>query len=161
MKLSTKLVDPGERTGAFAFLALLLLGGCGTVTSVVPDAEGVAHVSGLSMSCKKPYVLTQSCSGFSGANLLIEVSDFRYKIAGSEDGSIVLMMGAKPNSDALSGRSTESANIAYEVTRKLLLDNKISVSLVEPVTSGSYLAGYLITATGDAYGVLKEFAVKK
>ena len=139
----------------------LLLGACGTVTAIVPDAEGVDHISAIGMGCKKPYELTQDCSGFSGATRLIEVSDFRFKIAGSEDGSIVLLMGAKPTADAWPGKSTETANIAYEVTKKLLAENGISVTKTEPVSSGSLLAGYVISAEGDAYGVLREMTVEE
>ncbi len=112
-----------------AMLAILLLGACGTVTAIVPDAEGVDHISALSMGCNKPYKLTQDCSGFSGAKRLIELSGFRFKIAGSEDGSNVLMMGAKSISDSWSGKSSETANIAYELTKKFLLDNGVRVTL--------------------------------
>ena len=143
-------------------IALLgLLGGCGTVTAVVPDADGVEHVSALGLGCKKPYALTQDCSGFSGATRLVDLGDFQCKIAGTEDGTIVLMMGAKPNSDAWSGKSTEKANVAYELAKKLLLDNGITVLKVEPVSSGSLLAGYLITADGNAYELLSSYTVEK
>ncbi len=138
---------------------LLALSGCGTVTAIVPDAEGVGHVSAVGMGCKKPYPLTQDCSGFSGATRLVQVSDFQYKIAGSEDGTVVLMMGAKPMSDAWSGKSTETANVAYEVTKKYLVDNGIGIAKVEPVSTGSLLAGYIITADGDAYEALSRQTV--
>lgn len=141
--------------------AILLLGACGTVTAIVPDAEGVDHISAVGMGCNKPYKLTQDCSGFSGAKRLIELSDFRYKIAGSEDGSKVLMMGAKPTSDAWSGKSTETANVAYELTKKFLLENGVNVTLAEPVSSGSLLSGYLISTDGDAYQILRKMTVEK
>lgn len=137
----------------------LFLGACGTVTAVVPDAEGVEHISAIGMGCKKPYPLTQDCSGFSGAKRVVEINDFRYKIAGSEDGTVVLMMSAKPNSDAWSGKSTETANVAYEVTKRYLSDNGIQVTKAEPVSSGTLLAGYVITTTGDAYTQLSEMTV--
>ncbi len=144
-----------------AVSALLMLTACGTVTSVVPDAEGAEHISAIGMGCNKPYTLTQDCSGFSGATRLVEIADFRFKIAGSDDGTIVLMMGAKPNSDAWKGKSTETANVAYELTKKFLLDNKIAITAAEPVSSGSLLAGYVITTDGDAYQLLKEKSVEK
>ena len=144
-----------------AMAPLVGLCGCGTVTAIVPDAEGVEHVSAIGMGCKKPYELVQDCSGFSGATRLIEVGDFRYKIAGSQDGSIVLMMGATPNSDAWSGKDTEKANVAYELTKKLLLDNGIRVSKAEPVSSGSLLAGYIITTDGNAYELLSGYTIEK
>lgn len=144
-----------DRSGiVIALASLTLLAGCGTVTATVPDATGVEHVSALSMSCSKPYALTQDCSGFSGAKRLVDISGFRYKIAGSADGSVVLMMGAKPNSDAFAGKSTETANVAYEVTKKFLLDQGINITLTQPVTSGSYLAGYIVKTDGDAYAAL-------
>ncbi len=144
-----------------AIVMSLGLAGCGTVTATVPDAEGVEHVSAIGMGCSKPYELTQDCSGFSGATRLVEVGDFQFKVAGSEDGSIVLMMGAKPNSDAWSGKSTEKANVAYEITKKFLMDNGIAVSKVEPVSSGSLLAGYIITTDGNAYELLSKNTVEK
>jgi len=147
--------------GLLAIASLGLLGGCGTVTAVVPDADGVEHVSAIGLGCKKPYALTQDCSGFSGGTRLVDLGDFQCKIAGSEDGTIVLMMGAKPNSDAWSGKSTEKANVAYELAKKLLLDNGIAVLKVEPVSSGSLLAGYLITAEGNAYELLSKYTVEK
>lgn len=147
--------------GFLAASALFLLSGCGTVTAIVPDAEGKEHISAIGMGCNKPYQLTQDCSGFSGATRLVEVADFRYKIAGSEDGTIVLMMGAKPNSDAWKGKSAETANIAYELTKKFLLDNDIRITSAEPVSSGSMLAGYVITTDGDAYEVLRQQSVEK
>ena len=142
-----------------AVTSMLLLGGCGTVTAIVPDAEGVEHVSAIGMGCNKPYKFTQECSGFSGATRLVEVSEFQYKIAGSEDGSIVLMMGAKQMSDAWTGKSTETANVAYEVTKKYLSDNGIRIVKVEPVSSGNLLAGYIITTDGNAYEALSQQSV--
>lgn len=144
-----------------AVSALLMLTACGTVTAIVPDAEGVEHISAIGMGCNKPHTLTQDCSGFSGATRLVEIADFRFKVAGSDDGTIVLMMGAKPNSDAWKGKSTETANVAYELTKKFLLDNKIAITAAEPVSSGSMLAGYVITTDGDAYQLLKEKSVEK
>ena len=144
-----------------AAFVLLALTGCGTPTAVVPDAEGVEHISAIGMGCNKPHVLTQDCSGFSGATRLVEISDFRFKIAGSDDGTVILMMGAKPNSDAWIGKSTETASVAYELTKKFLLDNKITITTAEPVSSGSMLAGYVITTDGDAYRLLKEKSVEK
>ena len=141
--------------------AALLLGACGTVTAIVPDADGVEHISAIGMGCNKPHKLTQDCSGFSGAKRLVEVSDFRFKIAGSEDGSVVLMMGAKPSSDAWSGKSSETANVAYEVTKKVLAENGVIVTKTEPVSSGPMLSGYIITADGNAYEILKAMTVEK
>ncbi len=147
------------KSSILAVTSMLFLGGCGTVTAIVPDAEGVEHVSAIGMGCNKPYKFTQECSGFSGATKLVEVSEFQYKIAGSEDGTIVLMMGAKQMSDAWTGKSTETANVAYEVTKKYLSDNGIRIDKVEPVSSGSLLAGYIITTDGNAYEALSQQSV--
>jgi len=139
----------------------LALGACGTVTAIVPDAEGVNHVSAIGMGCNKPYKLSRDCSGFSGATRLVELSDFQFKIAGSEDGRTVLIMGAKQFRNAASGKDAEVANIAYEVTKKYLLEENIEITLTEPVSSGSLLAGYIISANGDAYSKLSMLSVEK
>lgn len=157
---NTNHLSASWKNGALT-LAALVLGACGTATAIVPDAEGVDHISAVGMGCKKPYELTQSCSGFSGATQLVEVSGFRFKIAGSSDGKTVLMMGAKPTSDAWSGKSAETANVAYEVTKKLLAENGVNVVKVEPVSSLSTLAGYVISTDSDAYKVLSELTVTK
>lgn len=151
---NTSRVNSVLKAAALALAIGTVATGCGTVTATVPDAEGVEHISGMAMGCNEPYVLTQDCSGFSGAKRLIEVNGFQYKIAGSEDGSIVFMMGAKPNSDAWAGKSTETGNVAYEITKKYLFDNGIKVTKVEPVSTGSLLVGYVITTDGNAYQVL-------
>lgn len=149
----------GWRNSSLLIACCMTLSACGTVTSIVPDAEGVEHVSAIGMGCNKPYELTQTCSGFSGATHLVEVADFQYKIAGTEDGKVVLMMSAKQLSDAASGRSTETANVAYEVTKKYLMDEGVNITLAEPVSSGALLAGYIITTDGDAYSLLSRNSV--
>ena len=145
---------------ALTLTAAAGLSACGTVTSIVPDAEGVEHVSAIGMGCNNPYELTQSCSGFSGATQLVEITGFQFKIAGNSDGTVVLMMGAKQMSDAWTGKSTETANVAFEVVKKYLVDNGVTITLVEPVSSGALLAGYIITADGDAYTLLARNAVE-
>ena len=144
-----------------ATAAGLFLAACGTVTAIVPDAEGVDRISAVTMGCNKPHKLTQDCSGFSGATRLVELSGVQFKIAGSGDGRVVLLMGAKQISDAHKGKSTEVANVAYEVTKKYLLDQGVKITLVEPVASGSLLAGYAITTDSDAYSLLKTLSVEK
>lgn len=140
---------------------LVLLGSfgiasCGGSPAIVPDAEGVENISAIGMGCNKPYKLTQDCSGMSGAKRRIQLSGVEFKIAGSEDGNIVLMMGAKQLSDAASGRSSEAANIAYEVSKKFLIENGVEILAVEPVSSGSLLAGYVITTDSDSYSMLSK-----
>ena len=137
-------------------LTAVWIQGCATATAVVADAEDVEGISAIGMGCKSPYELTQDCSGFSGATRVVEVSGVTFKIAGSADGKIVLMMGAKPNSSAISGKNAEAANVAYEVTKKLLLDNGINIELAEPVRSLSTLFGYVITTDGDSFAVLSQ-----
>ena len=145
---------------AAALLPLSMLVACGTVTSIVPDAEGVEHVSAIGMGCKKPYQLTQDCSAWSGATRLVEISEFQFKIAGTEDGSVVLMMGANQVSDAWSGKSSETANVAYELTKKHLVQNGVKITQAEPVVSGSALSGYIITTDGNAYQLLSQMTVE-
>ena len=158
MTLSNTIWKP--RVGAMGLLAIAaVVSGCGTATAIVPDAEGVEKISAIGMGCNKPYKLTQDCSGLSGAKRRVTLSDVEFKIAGTENGQIVLMMNAKPNSDAWAGRSAESANVAYEVTKKYLIGEGVNITKVEPVSSGSVLAGYVITTDADSYALLSKHTV--
>ena len=143
-----------------AILSFSFLSACGPATAVVPDAEGMEPISALKLRCDKPYKLTQDCSGFSGASRLIEISAFQFKIAGIEDGSIVLIMGAKKMSNALTGNSAETANVAYELSKRFLLENGVTINFTEPVSSGRLLAGYVITTDENAYEILSQMSVE-
>ncbi|NOX69976.1 MAG: hypothetical protein GXP15_12365 [Gammaproteobacteria bacterium] len=149
------------KTLCLAIVTVIALSACGTVSTIVPDAEGAKRISAIGLGCNKPYKFTQDCSGFSGATRRIELSNVQFKIAGTEDGAIVLMMGAKQMSDAVSGKSSETANIAYEVTKKFLLGEGVQISLVEPVASGSLLAGYIITTDSNTYSLLSKHTIEK
>lgn len=144
-----------------ASIILACLAGCGGMPPVVPDAEGVESVSAIGMGCNKPYKLTRSCSGFSGATREVRLSGVEFKIAGTEDGTVVLIMNARQLSNAARGKSTEASNIAYEVAKKHLVDRGVEIRLVEPVASGSLLAGYIVTTDADGYALLSEFATEE
>ena len=144
-----------------AILSFFFLSACGAATAVVPDAEGMEHISALGMNCNEPYKLTQDCSGFTEAARLIEISELQFKIAGIDDGSIVLMMGMKQESETWFGNRAETANVAYELSKTYLLENGVTVEFVEPVSSGSLLAGYVITTDGNAYELLRRMSVEQ
>ena len=143
-----------------AILSFFFLSACGAAIAVVPDAEGMEPISALRMNCDEPYKLTQDCSGITEAARLIEISELQFKIAGIDDGSIVLIMGAKQKSDARSENRAETANVAYELSKTYLLKNGVTVEFVEPVSSGGLLAGYVITTDGNAYEFLRRMSVE-
>ncbi len=91
--------------------------------------------------------------------LVVELTPIS-EVVGGEGGSTVFMMGAKPISDAWAGKSAETANVAYELTKKVLLENGVNVKRAEPISSGAMLAGYVITTDGDAYQVLSRLTVE-
>lgn len=143
-----KFQTTAARNTVIPAIALLMLAACGSMPPVVPDAEGMQAVSAIAMGCNKPYKLTQDCSGLSGAKRKIDLSGVEFKIAGSEDGTTVLIMNSK------------RANVAYEVSKKALLEAGVAVTKVEPVASGALLAGYIVTADADAYQLLSEHTVE-
>ena len=147
------------RTLLLSGLAMAGLAACGALPPVVPEAEGVEPISAIGMGCNKPYRLTQDCSGFSGAKRTVSFHEVEFKIAGSEDGTVVFVMDAKPNRNAWSGKNAEAANLAFETTKRILHENTVAIRTVEPVASGALLIGYVLTADKDAYSVLSEHTV--
>ena len=79
---------------------IFFLVGC-VYTAVVDDSEGNRMINSITMSCKKPYVFTQDCSAWSGATRKITVDDYDVVVAGSEDGSTILVMDSHSFLDVL------------------------------------------------------------
>lgn len=133
----------------------IVLASC-SQANLVPDAEGAEPISSIGMSCGKPYKLTQDCSIWDGARRKIRVKELDMKVAATEDGSIVVVTGTK----RLSSSYEAMTNTAYEVVKRELYENDISITEVRPIATAGELYGYLIIADGDAYSILKEYSVE-
>ena len=141
--------------------ALLGAGACLAcqTPNYVPDAQGAKSISIASLSCSKPYELSQDCSTWDGASREIEIGDFRMKVAGSADGRVVLLMGPSPIGDSARQTHGDVTNFAYEDVKRELAGAGIAIVKVEPVASLGQLMGYAVHADGDAYAVLKAHSV--
>ncbi|UTW44148.1 hypothetical protein KFE80_06945 [bacterium SCSIO 12696] len=141
----------------FSFLCLIFCG-C-TSPNYVKDSVDQDSISALRMSCKKPYELTQDCSSFFGAKRKIRIRDVDVKISGNDGGTIVFLMSAK--SKNIKGSSNLKINIAYELVKRELIKNDVTIIRVRPVQDIGFLIGYVIEADSNAYAILKELSIDK
>lgn len=147
---------------------LSLVSGCATVNTV-GEASNEDAINTVTMSCKKPYILSQDCSIWSGATRKILLNDYKVKVSGSEDGKTILVMDAKSLSNLLfkdlltlnnPTHSNESNNSYYAI--KSFFDNKkIKINRVRPLKSFGNINGYVLLLEQDGYSLLKELTVKK
>ena len=131
---------------------------------VVPDARAVHIYSVLEFSCSKPALLTRDCSEFSSGTRTIVIDGTRINIAGSADGTQVLITDpAAAGFGELSAmfRSvqewTYQTNSRYELVKKTVLARGIHVQLAVPAAQGGIVLAYVVTFDGDAYSVLEGF----
>jgi hypothetical protein len=149
------------------FLPLLVavgLAGCAATPPPVADAGASDDISTLSLSCKKPYALTQDCSGFSGAKRRISVDGFDVKVAGSAAGDVVLVMDAKLVANSFSDFFTlnspshsRAANDSYTAVRRVLDKAGIEVRRVRVLRSLGNIDGYVLELGGNGYAALLPF----
>jgi len=135
---------------ALPLAALLALAGCvSTPTQVSVKGETMPAISGISMSCSKPYPITQDCSGLSGAALKVEHDGFRFKIAGSADGRLVFAMPLPLTPDL-----KESEQV-YDAVSAVAARAGAKLEKVEAVAAGSLVAGFVFTFDRDVYAALR------
>ena len=120
------------------------------------------------LSCKKPFNLTQDCSNWSGAKRKIIIEGLSMKIAGSDCGKAVIIM---PDT----GRMTElkdgltlglkelnsgPARACLDTVRPLLEARGFTVKSITKVPSRASVRGYVLVLDGDAYSYLKGFTAE-
>lgn len=143
------------KTLMIAVGAVFVIAGCVSEPAIrVSDAEGVESVSAVSMGCKKPFALTQDCSGFSGPKKKISVGGHEVKVAGNADGTITVMFG-KSNTKA-----SQSTNLGYDLLKRELVSRNFEIVEVTPIESSGLMFGYAIETTEPSYHIWNEFAVE-
>ena len=113
-------------------------------------------VEGLTASCKKPFNVCQDCSNWSGATRKIEFNSRCAKVAGSEDGKIVLVMQSKLE---LGSKDKNVKEAAFTVLL-LFSENDIHVKEIIGMSVGDMIQGYYFKLDTDGYSLLKEYTVK-
>ena len=127
--------------------------------SAVEESEQFLAYSAADLSCTEPFALEQDCSNLWGPRRAIRVAGVRLNVAGSRDGTIVLLAGPRPNLDTLVGRHDDVTNAGYHAVKAELGRRGVNVVSLSVVGDGGLLYAYLIKTDGDAYSILKEFSV--
>jgi hypothetical protein len=120
------------------------------------SAESSEIISAITMTCDKPYQLGQDCSKKSRANRTIRIKDQEMKIAGSNDGKVVLIMNMQERfiDDA-------SALACFELVRnELLAKGGITVLKAVNVMRARKIRGFFLELDGDGYLFLKNYSVE-
>jgi PBP1b-binding outer membrane lipoprotein LpoB len=133
-------------------MALLLSGCVSTPPSVTYNGEQIPTVGFLSLSCSKPYDLSQDCSSISGAKRKILFDNHEVRIAGTEDGTTILIMAK-----GAIKLETMKLTIATSAIEDYLVEQGFTVLGREAVAGNGEIAGYFLIFDGDAYSLLREF----
>lgn len=136
-------------------LGITLFSGCASTPKFVSyNGEQVPAVSVLSITCSKPYELSQDCSSLSGGKLRVNLGGYELKAAGSENGDVVLLMatGLTFKSDELRIAGSELEQLASDAGFNVL-ERKVGAH-------GDAIGALLIVFDGDVYSLLKDRAVQ-
>lgn len=165
MPLSTKTEEVTSVRITAAFASCLLLLGCaipGMSVPVVEDAAGESPIiPGLAL-CSKPYRLEQDCDGW--ATRKVMVGNRPFGVAGSKDGTIVLLMDTPvailaPQLTIANKAHNEAMNENYRALRKFLDSKSIAVKRVRPLrTIDGRIEGYFLELGSDGYSLVKELS---
>lgn len=136
-------------------VSLSLVGCMSVPTSVDYNGKQVPAVSPASAGCNKPYQLDQDCSGLSGAKRKIDFEGHTVKIAGSQDGSVILIMANKSF-----GFETMKLTVATSAIESFLIGKGFNVVETTAMAANGEVAGYYFVFDGDVYSVMKEFTIE-
>ena len=114
--------------------------------------EFTDELSAISFACNKPYKIGQDCSIWGGAKRTIKIKERRIRVAGSDDGMIILVMDKSFADD-------ESVFTCFELVREELLSKGISVLKVVKMVTRGKVRGCILELDGDGYSILKNYSV--
>lgn len=130
----------------------------------VEDASPEEWVSEWKASCSEPYRLTQDCSDLSGARREVIIEGIRLKVAGSEDGKIVLIMDSKTIGEGFKTpieQSSKNINLGYNAVKKELTEQNIQIEKAVAVKLLDQVRGYYLILDGDGYSIIKAYSETK
>ena len=134
------------------FTAVLLVACVSNPPVLVPDSMSNASITAVGMTCSSPYELSQDCSGLSGPTKKISISGMEMKVAGTSDGTVIVMFGTSSMSPNM-----QEINASYELIKRELVANQIGIIKVTPIISSNILFGYAIETDRPSY----EFIFKQ
>ena len=147
-----------------------LLSGCmaaGMSSPVVEAAAGEEPIFADGLTCTKPYLLEQDCSEVRGATRRVMVGNRPVAVAGSKDGTIVLVVDADATFNLFVGtplllnnpRHDKAVNENYRVVRAYFDSKSVSVKRVRVVRMPAMIDGYILELGSDGYSLLKELSL--
>lgn len=139
------------KTTLLLFSAVLLTACVSNPPVLVPDSVNNDSISAIGMTCGSPHKLSQDCSGLSGPTKKISISGIKMKVAGTSDGTVIVMFGTSSISPNM-----QEINTSYELIKRALVANKIGIVKTTPVISSNILFGYAIETDKPAYKLISE-----
>ncbi len=108
------------------------------------------NISALSVTCKKPYIMTRNCSDWSGPKKKINIDGIKAELASNEEGTVVLVKNQ--------GLSDHSKNKKILISvLKIIMNHNIKINKL----TGLYVTksphqyfGYFIEVDQDLYSIL-------
>jgi hypothetical protein len=132
-------------------LIALLLASC-----AAPPEGPLSEVSGLSMTCSRPYPLEQDCSIWSRAKREVEIGDVTVRVAASRDGQIVLVMPSNSLKHSFEGDITHASTRGTLAVRAMLEAQRVRVDRQIPVVTAGQTMGHVLELDRDGYALLLE-----
>jgi len=135
---------------------LTLFSGCASTGPQIVVSDANAKPIDLNLlNCKRPFILTQDCSNWSGPTKSIEIDGNKFKISGTEDGTLTMMWNSiyYPNA--------EKNNRNYELMKRELQNRGFEIVSVIPLLNSKRIQGYAILTKEPSYQVWDAFSVKK
>jgi hypothetical protein len=110
-----------------------------------------ATISGIALTCNKPFVFERDCSILSGPKRKIEVRGIEAKVAGSADGRTVAVMYA-------SLFPPKIITVVYDAVAKELRSHGVKVRRVTAISSFGQTLGYILELDRDGYSILEDLS---
>ena len=115
---------------------------------------GIDSHSGVTAGCRQPYRLKRDCNNWKGALRNVTINDIGTRVAGSEEGNVVLMMAPKIGKAS----APEDALDGFVEVALLLEENGFEIKKVTGMRVLKKYFGYWIETEGDAYSLLTPFS---
>ena len=139
-----------NRLSLILLFSIFLVSGCINVpeTMAVDGVEMKTHNS-FSVTCKKPYQLTQDCSSASGATRVAIIAGTSIKLAGSVDGHIIMLM----NNQTLKVDTGKLNKVAGEI-KTIGQEKGFNLQATEVAVLAGEIESYFFIYDGDLYSQL-------
>ena len=109
----------------------------------------------MSATCDTPFRLSRSCSKARGPSKRISIDGLELQLAGSGDGSVLLIMPRDAHILAVQGAATPAANERFYAVRDAAAAHGVNPLRATPLVMRNSIVGYYIEFDGDAWSALR------